>query len=372
MLFSEVVGQERLKKRLIQSVKDGRIPHAQMFLGPEGSGNLALALAYAQYISCPHRTETDSCGTCPSCKKHKQLQFPDLHYSFPIFNKQSERSECNEFVGDWRKALAKSPYMDATAWRDNLVSDKKQLIIPVKEASSIIRKLSLTAYEGGYKFLLMWMPEMMNINAANRLLKILEEPPDKTIFLLVANSQENIIGTILSRTQIIKIPKLSDDEIRSALISRLGVTSPHKVETITNLSNGNYWSAILGTQTQSDEHFHSFVGFMRMAYTYDMTGLIGLANSLHTSGRENMKQFLEYGLHMLRQCILGNYTGDQVVRLTDDEKSFSSKFSPFINERNIVAFTHSFEEAHSDITRNGYGKLILFDLSIQVAQLLRQ
>jgi len=371
MLFSEVIGHEALKQRLIQGVNDSRISHAQLFLGNEGSGNLALALAYCQFISCQHRTQTDSCGSCPSCKKHTQLQFADLHFSFPII-KRSGSSVSDEFLTSWRSAIKTTPYIDSTFWRDKIDAENKQLIIPVKEASNIVKKLSLKAYEGGYKFMIIWLPEYLHTSASNKLLKILEEPPQKTIFILVANHQDNMLSTILSRVQLLKIPRLADTDVRSALVAKAGVTSNDKLDTLVQLADGNYFNAWKQVQAADLGYFDSFATWMRFCYSRDMAGLLGWSNQMHTIGRENLKQFLEYSLHMFRQCLVRNYTGGQITRLAKTEEAFAEKFARFINERNIEELSAQVEEAHRDIGRNGYAKLVMYDLSIAIGKLLKK
>jgi DNA polymerase-3 subunit delta' len=372
MLFSEVIGHETIKTGLIQGVKDSRISHAQLFLGQEGSGNLALALAYCQYISCPHKTDKDSCGTCPSCKKHTQFQFADLHFSFPIFNKQTGGSVSDEFLHVWRSTLKSTAYFDATHWRDQLDAENKQLIMTVKEAANIVKKLSLKSYEGGYKFMIIWLPEYMKPPVANKLLKILEEPPQNTIFLLVANQQDNMLSTILSRVQMLKVPRLADSDVRSALIAQAGVTSNDKLDTLVQLADGNYFNAWKQVKSADMGYVDSFATWMRHCYSKDYAGLLGWTNQMHTIGRENLKQFLSYSLHMFRQCIVRNYSGTQITRLAKAEEAFVSKFSPFINDRNIQDLIKEVEKSHLDIGRNGYAKLVLFDLSISLGKLLKK
>lgn len=370
MLFSEVIGHHALKQRLIQGVNDSRISHAQLFLGQEGSGNLALALAYCQYISCKNPTETDSCGSCSSCKKHAKLQFADLHFSFPIFNKKSEGSVSDEFLSEWRSAIKSTAYLDATYWRDQLDAENKQLIITAKEAGNIVKKLSLKSYEGGYKFMIIWLPEYMRPEAATKLLKIIEEPPPKTIFILVANHQDNMLSTILSRTQLLKVPRLADADVRSALIAKAGVTSNDKLDTLVQMADGNYFNAWKQIQAADLGYFDSFSTWMRFCYSRDTAGLLGWTNQMHSIGRENLKQFLDYSLHMFRQCLVRNYTGGQITRLAQAEEAFADKFARFINDRNIQELIAEVEEAHRDIGRNGYAKLVLFDLSIAIGKLL--
>ena len=372
MKFSQVIGQAKIKQQLIQAVKNNRISHAQLFLGPEGSGNLALALAYCQYIVCDNRTDEDSCGACPSCKKISTHQFADLHFTFPIFNIPKVEPLSDMHLAVWRKTLARSAYFDAAYWREQINGENKQLLIAVKEAVAIVKKLSLKSYEGGYKFSLIWLPEVMKATVSNKLLKIIEEPPDKTIFLLVSNSTERIPATILSRTQLIKIPKLRDEEMRSALIAREGISSNNQIEQLVQMSNGNWFRAWLLTHEGEDQRLEVFIEWMRLCYAKDVVGFLKWAQSRHDSGREHMKQFLDYALHMFRQCIVGNYSGHQLSRFGPKESEFASKFAPFINEKNIIDLNAEVQKAHYDITRNGYGKLVMFDLSLSIANSLKR
>lgn len=372
MQFAQVIGQAALKERLTNSFREGRIAHALMFLGPEGSGNLALALAFTQYIACPNRSETDSCGTCPTCKKIDQHQFADLYYTFPFFNKNEggEKTTCNDWLTPWRNHLRQSPYTTVDEWRSEITEDNKQLIMSVYEAANIIQHLSLKSYEGGYKFQVIWMAEYLKPDTANKLLKIVEEPPEKTIFLFVANSLENILQTILSRVQVIYVPKVEDEAILQSLAS-LGA-SEEKASEIAHFAHGDWNKALqLLNAKNPDENFAiQFQHWMRMCYKKDVPGIIRWADEMHKLGREDQKHFLTYALDQVRQNLVLNYAGSDFVRLNHSEKSFSDKFAPFINDLNAEELMEEITEAFHDVSRNAYTKLVLADLSFKLHYLL--
>jgi DNA polymerase-3 subunit delta' len=372
MQFSQVIGQSALKERLTASIREGRIAHALMFLGPEGSGNLALALAFAQYIACPDRTEHDSCGVCPTCKKIDQHQFADLHYTFPFFNKSegSEKTTCNDWIAAWRNHLKQSPYTTVDEWRNEITEDNKQLIMSVYEAANIIKHLTLKSYEGGYKFQVIWMAEYLKTDTANKLLKIVEEPPEKTIFLFVANSLENILQTILSRVQVVYVPKVDDGAVLQSLMN-LG-SSSEKAQEIAHFAHGDWNKALqlLHSKNPDENYAIQFQHWMRMCYKKDVPGIIRWSDEMHKLNREDQKHFLTYALDQVRQNLILNYTGADFVRLNHSEKSFSDKFAPFINDLNAEELMEEITEAFHDVSRNAYTKLVLTDLSFKLHYLL--
>ena len=372
MQFSQVIGQSALKERLTASFREGRIAHALMFLGPEGSGNLALALAFAQYIACPNRTELDSCGVCPTCKKIDQHQFADLHYTFPFFNRSegSEKTTCNDWITAWRNHLKQAPYTTVDEWRNEITEDNKQLIMSVYEAANIIKHLTLKSYEGGYKFQVIWMAEYLKTDTANKLLKIVEEPPEKTIFLFVANSLENILQTILSRVQVVYVPKVDDEAILQSLMS-LG-SSSEKAQEIVHFAHGDWNKALqlLHSKNPDENYAIQFQHWMRMCYKKDVPGIVRWSDEMHKLNREDQKHFLTYALDQVRQNLVLNYTGADFVRLNNSEKSFSDKFAPFINDLNAEELMEEITEAFHDVSRNAYTKLVLTDLSFKLHYLL--
>ncbi|MFZ6053490.1 DNA polymerase III subunit [Halocola ammonii] len=374
MQFREVIGQQAIKKRLINAVRDNRVSHAQLFYGPEGCGNLALALAYAQYLSCPDRTEEDSCGACTSCRKFQNLQHADLNFSYPfVASKASKVTTAADVSQTWIDSVKKTPYLNLEYWLQQLDAENKQPLINVKESERIAHVLSLKAYEGGYKFMVIWLPERMNNGAANKLLKLLEEPPDKTVFLLVSHDYENIIPTIQSRTQLVKINALSDEEVSRALIEKYDA-SKEKATSVAHLADGDFFRALqlLGDNKESNANFDFFVSWMRFCYKQNLKELVRWTDEMAKVGRENQKRFLEYSLHMVRQCIVKNYTKGELGKLTPGEAAFADKFSPFINHANVIQLTDELNQAHREIGQNIYGKILFFDLSIKVSKLLRK
>jgi DNA polymerase III subunit delta' len=373
MRFAQVVGQNEVKSRLRNAFHEGRIAHALMFLGPEGSGNLALALAFAQYISCANRTDEDSCGVCPTCNKISSLQFADMYFTFPFFNKTDsieEKTTCNDWIKEWRSHLAASPYTTLDQWRNELTDDNKQLIMSVAEAGNIMNHLSLKSYEGGYKFQIIWMAEFLKPDTANKLLKIIEEPPQNTIFLLVASSLENILATILSRVQVIYIPKIDDADIKHSLTA-LGANED-KASEIAHFAHGDWNKALqlLHARNPDENYAIQFQSWMRMCYKKDVPGIVKWADDMHKESREDQKHFLSYALDQIRQNLVLNYAGSDFVRMNAGEKNFSDKFAPFINDLNAEDLMEEITEAYQDVSRNAYSKLVFTDLSFKLHYML--
>ena len=385
MQFSEILGQSDVKTRLLRSVQEQRIPHAQLFRGPEGVGKLALALAYAQYISCENRTETDSCGICPSCVKYRKLAHPDLHFVFPIIKPAKATSVvCDDFIADFRAMILENPYFSAQQWFARISEDQKQGIIYSNESEEILRKLNLKTYESDYKLMIVWLTEIMHISCANKLLKLLEEPPENTVFLLVSNSPEEIITTIQSRTQHINIPKLTEDDIVLALLrDKTKSVSQLDAVNIARISGGSLLNAfsILNESDENKQNFERFVTVMRLAWQVgnrkDYTALKNLkkwAEDIAQSavGRERQKKFLEYSQRMIRENFILNIKQPELNYLTSEEIEFSGKFSPFINERNIEELMTEFALADRHIDQNVNAKMVFFDLMLKVIVLLKK
>lgn len=385
MQFSDILGQSEVKTRLLRSVWEQRIPHAQLFRGPEGVGKLALALAYAQYISCENRTETDSCGICPSCVKYRKLAHPDLHFVFPIIKPAKATSVvCDDFIADFRAMILENPYFSAQQWFARISEDQKQGIIYSNESEEILRKLNLKTYESDYKIMIIWLPEKMHVNCANKLLKILEEPPENTVFLLVSNSPEEIITTILSRTQHINVPKLTEDDIVLALLrDKTKSVSQLDAVNIARISGGSLLNAfsILNESDENKQNFERFVTVMRLAWQVgnrkDYTALKNLKKwaediAQSTVGRERQKKFLEYSQRMIRENFILNLKQPELNYLTSEEVEFSGKFSPFINERNVEELVTEFALADRHIDQNVNAKMVFFDLMLKIIVLLKK
>lgn len=376
MKFSEVIGQKEVREKLLRAFHEGRMAHAIMMIGPEGNGALPLALAFAQYVSCPNRTEEDSCGSCPTCRKISSLQFADMYFTFPFFNRSDGGSDnktiCDDWLKDWREQLNQNPYAGLDDWRNRLTKENKQLHISVYEASKIIQNLSLKSFEGGYKFQLIWMAEFLKPDTANKLLKIIEEPPAKTIFLMVATGTENILQTIMSRVQTIYVPRISDEAITAALLAR-GIESA-RVPEIAHFANGDWNKALrmLRTENPEDDYTRQFQSWMRNCYKKDMAWIVRWADDMHKIPREEQKYFLNYALDQIRQNLILNYTGSEIVRMNQIERDFSNKFSPYINDLNAEDLMSEIDVAYKDISRNAYSKLVLTDLSVRIHYLLKR
>jgi DNA polymerase III subunit delta' len=376
VLFSNIIGQEEVKQRLIRSFHEGRIAHALMFLGPEGSGNLPLALAFANYVCCAHRTHSDSCGSCATCRKFESLNFPDLSFSFPFFNKsksgESGTTTCDDWFGEFREQVLENPYLSDINWRESLTEENKQFHVSVAEAANIVRKLSLKSFEGGYKFHILWMPEYLRVDTANKLLKTLEEPTKNTVFLLVANNTENILSTILSRVQVIQIPKIADATIVDSLKER-GIGKETAAD-IAHYANGN-WNLALQLAASADPNqalTRTFVDWMRACYRKEMTQLARFSEERHAETRGDQQRFLRYALSQIRDNLVLNYAGHELVRMNAGEREFSVKFSPFINDTNAIEMMDLLTEADSDIGRNTYSKMTFMDISLKMYYLLHR
>lgn len=375
MQFKEVLGQEQAKARLIKSVKDQRISHAQLFFGPPGTGKLPLAIAYAQYICCTAPTEDDSCGGCPSCVKFAKLAHPDLHFVFPVVNLKQAGSKTvsDDFIARWRETVIAHPYISEHQWYETMGAENKQGFISRSESSAVLRKLSLKSYESEFKVLVVWLAEKMNAPAANSLLKLLEEPPQKTIFLLVSENTDLILPTILSRTQMIRIPPLDPQSIREGLQQRY----PGKedmVQDVIRRSNGNYSTAVqlMESDELDNEHFEEFVFLMRKCYMREIIEIQKWTERIAGWGRERLKMFLTYGLRLIRENFMLNLQQEEITFMSRKEREFSGKFSAFIHQGNVFGMAREFERAIDHIEANGQAKIVLLDLAIKNILLLKQ
>jgi DNA polymerase-3 subunit delta' len=378
MFFKDIAGQENVKSKLIQSVQNQRISHAWLFTGPEGNGKLALAIAYAQYLSCKNKQVNDSCGTCESCVKYEKLIHPDLHFVYPVIKtKKNQKPISDDFIQEWRKYIFNFPYYSLNNWLTELGVENQQAGIFTQESAEIIRKLNLKSFEAEYKVMIIWMPERMNATASNKLLKIIEEPPPKTVFILVSDDTEKIINTILSRTQLLKIPKIGSESMFDKIKEKYNFAD-EIVHDIVNISNGNFSVArnlIYQIENKNEsEQFVRFAELMRYAYGLKIIELQEWIEQISRTGREYQKQFLLYALRMLRENFILNKSPenkDDILFLTNKERDFSEKFNTFIHQKNIYDLTNEFNEAYNHIERNGYSKLIFMDLALKTARLLK-
>jgi DNA polymerase III subunit delta' len=379
MYFKDIIGQEKVKQRLIKSVSEERISHAQLFSGPEGNGKMALALAYAQFITCRNRNETDSCGSCPPCKKYSKLAHPDLHFVFPIYKPKSvQKAYCDDFLKQWREMLIQSPYISLNQWGNYIESENAQLTIYAHESDSIIKKLSIKPFEAEFKVMIIWLPEKMNLSCSNKLLKMIEEPPVKTLFLMITENEADIIATIRSRTQIIKIPRISDTDLQNHLLNT-GNYEPETVAEMVHHASGNYLKALEYTEPTDDKQFFfdTFQRIMRLAFkagkeTVNILEILDVAEELAAIGRERQKDFFQYAMQMTREFFIMNMQKPSLVFMNPPEKEFGSKFSPFINERNVSLFNQLFEEGYLHISRNGNPKVIFTDTLLSIIRIIRK
>jgi len=371
MQFSDVVGQEPLKNKLLSNLKSGKISHAQLFLGQSGYGGLPLALAYAQYVNCANPGETDSCGVCDSCQKMTSYEYPDLHFSFPVISKKPGSKPISlDYIAEWRKALKENPYMDYAQWMEIIEAENKQGNITAEECRDIIRKLSLKPMYDGYKILIVWLPEYLG-KEGNILLKTLEEPSPNTLMILVSENEENILQTILSRTQIQRITSISNNDLEAALMHNQG-NGKEKSGRVTHLADGNYNTALRLIDAEENNYTEDFITWMRACFRPDMAAVIKWGDAMATTGRESQKNFLLYGLGILRECLLQNQGLNVINHLLDSEKDFASRFSGFIGPENIEDFNEAFSTAHYHIERNANPKILFFNLSLSVNEFLQR
>ena len=374
MTFDQIIGQEHIKKHLQQSAENNRIPHAQLFIGKEGSGTLSMAIAYAQYLLCNSSTNAEACNI--KCNK---LQHPDLHFAFPVTTNDNVKRHpvSNLFLNDWRNFIDEQPYGSLFNWLQHIGVENKQGQIGVDEAEDIVKKLQLKSYEGGCKVMIIWMAEKMNIAASNKLLKLIEEPPSKTIFLLITEDEEQIINTIKSRCQALHFPSLSDSDIATTLVKNESVSENEAVK-ITHQSEGNYNKALHILNNDSNDLVFEewFITWIRAAFKAKgnaavIQDLIGWSDAIAKSGRETQKQFLQYCLQFFRQALLLNYGTPDLVFLETKTNNFKlEKFAPFVHSGNILTIEKEVNDAQYHIERNGNAKIILLDLSIKLTRLL--
>ncbi|GAB4134006.1 MAG: DNA polymerase III subunit delta' [Bacteroidia bacterium] len=370
MLFRELIGQHEVKQRLIQTVASNRISHAQLFFGFEGAGALPLALAYAQFIHCTSRKADDACGECPSCQKHAKLVHPDLHFVYPVALSKDVRVSTH-VIAKWREAFLNNPYLQLSEWFDTLEAENKQAVIGTDESAEILRKLSLTTFEGEFKIMIIWQAEKMNLQAANKLLKILEEPPDKTLFLLVTDQEDQLLRTIVSRTQLVKVPRLQDEDLIRALMERHQL-SEGDARKIAFQADGNYAMArqLIERDEQAVFNLAVFQKWMRACLKFDAPKVFSSVDDLAGVGRERQKRFLSYALDLVRESLLMNYADPSMVRLSGEELDFIKKFSPFIHAANGERCIEELSKAIDHIERNGSAKIIFLDLSFKFNELL--
>ncbi len=372
MNFSTIIGQNHIKNHLKTNVDNGRIPHAQLFVGNEGCGTLAMAIAYAKYILC--NESDDICNL-----KMDKLTHPDLHFAFPVATnaKIKKNAVSNLFLEEWREFVHTQPYGSLFDWYRQLEIENKQGVIGVDEAQEVVKKLSLKSFEGGYKIMIIWMADKLNNTAANKLLKLIEEPLEKTVFLLITENEDLIMNTIRSRCQVLNFPPLSENDIKNELVQHFEISEADAIKTA-HRAEGNYNKAINLIDKDNEEVLFEewFIAWVRTAFKAkkDKTAINDLiiwSETISKTGRETQKQFLSYCLSFFRQALLQNYTATGLVFISPKTANFSlTKFAPFVHENNINGINDALNDAMYHIERNGSAKIILTDLSIKLTRLL--
>ena len=379
MYFKDIIGQQDVIERLVKDAQAGTVPHALLFCGPEGVGKLQTAIAFARYLLCRDKgTGADSCGTCPSCVKMDKLVHPDLHFVFPVINKSksSDRSTVSdEEITAWREIVTENHYFGFEEWLSAIgTDDKKQANIFVTESESIISKLSLKSVEGGYKIMIIWHAEKMNQQCANSLLKMLEEPPAGTIFILTTDAPEQMLETILSRTQRIDFRRIPEQEISQRLQGPGYQIDSDTAQKIAHLSGGSWLKAIstLRINSESQEFMDYFTQLMRLAYGRKLKDLKNWSDGIAGGGREWQKRFLAYCQRMIRENFICNFHIPELNYMTEQERQFSIKFAPYVNENNIIGLMEVLSDAQRDIEQNVNSKMVFFDLSLKTIMLMKQ
>jgi len=374
MKFSEIPGLSSIKEKLFRAVENGKVAHAQMFAGQEGSANLVLALAYASFLNCTGRINQDSCGECPSCQKINKFIHPDLHFVFPVSaakNKTGKDVISDSFIAEWRTFLAENPYGSASEWSQEFGGENKQLNISREESRNILKKLTLKSFEGEYKVMIIWLAEYMHPSAANALLKLLEEPPEKTVFLLVTNDSEKIIGTILSRVQLLKIRPFDKGEITDYLISQNDLEA-NRASQIASISSGDLNQAIRLINEVEDDTHKMFQEWMRICFANNFMQMVYWADDFSKSNKINQKGLFQYGLSILRDALLAINGASEIVNATGKEGDFINKFSKTLNLDKLQNLYQLMNTAFYHLERNGNSKIIFLDTSLKITTAFRK
>ena len=375
MLFKEIPGNNSVKEQLISSVRNNRISHAQLFSGNSGSGKLALAFAYARYLNCDNKSEEDSCGKCPACLKYNTLSHPDLHLIFPVLKIGGAKVAVSDnFVDGWRNFMLKNIYESLNSWIDTFGAQNKsgeQGSIYKDEAISIHKKLALKNFEAPYRVFLIWMPEQMNTESSNKLLKLFEEPPIGTVFLLVSENPNLLLPTIISRLQKTQVNDFGIQDLLGFFSQKkLSIERIKQLKNITDSDLGKMIK-ILQQDIQEVDLFDDFSLWMRITYKMDVVNISKWVDSISTMGRKHQKLFLSYSIKMMRECLIFNFANKSLLQTNEKEYAFISKFAPFIHENNSVIIIEELEKAIKAINRNANAKILLFELSLQIIKLLK-
>ena len=367
MRFAEVIDHTATKDQLLQMVANDRLPHALLLVGPEGCGTLPLALSIAQYLLCTERTDADSCGECAGCRKAGKGIHPDLHFSFPTVG-TNVRSD--HYLKEWRKALAENPYLNVQQWLQLIGAENKQGNINKEECNAILKKISLKTFEGKHKVLVLWMAEYLG-KEGNRLLKLIEEPPPDTVFLLVAEQADQILNTILSRCQLVKLHALTDERIAATLEAK-GYAKGNRARTLAFLAGGSYNAALGLLEAPELNHSEAFVDWLRRVYKGSPVKLVEWVEAFAKAhGREAQKQFLQYGLIFLREMLVLRVRGPEAARLPEGELATATKINQLMGFEQLAQLSDWLSDAAYHIERNAHPRILFLDLSVRTHRLLR-
>ena len=373
-MFDNIIGQKEYIASLRTAIDNNRLPHALLISGNEGSGSLALAYAAAQYLICPHRHDGDACGQCPQCLQLGKLQHPDVHFVFPVVRKKNQKEApiSLDYMGEWRNAFLNNHYLTLNEWTATSGEENKQAGIFVAEANNIIKTLSVKPFESDYRVMIIWLPEKMNEETANKLLKIIEEPNDMTHFFLVSQEPERIIGTIQSRVQRINLPPIADVDIQQALVSRFNCPQDKAID-YARMSHGSYVEALklLNDDEERSFYFTKFCEMMRLSYAKKLFEMKEWSEEMSGIGRERQKAYLQYAQQMIRENFIMNFNTPSLNYLNENERTFSSRFHAFVNHNNVAGIMDELALAEKDIMQNVNAKMVFFDLSLKLIMLLK-
>ncbi len=373
MRFQDIPGLNHTKNQLIEAVKSNHVAHAQLFVGAEGSANLALALAFSTYLNCENQGEEDACGTCSSCTKNAKYIHPDVNFIFPSaatlkFKREDANSE--KFLVEWRSFLLQTPYGNVADWSNHFGWENKLLMIPRQESRNIVRALSLKSFEGKHKIMIIWQPELMNASAANGILKILEEPPENTIFLLVSNDSNKLLTTILSRAQQLRVPAFDDSDIKTVLETKTDLGEA-EIAQLAYRAEGNMRMALMEVGGAGNEASDYFKDWMRQCFTYNFEALIKQADDFQKRGKEFQVNLLGVASNIMRETMLKGVAANNISRLPEQEEGFIEKFSAVFSPEKVAIVSPKLDEAQYHVERNANPKILFLDLSLTIAQIAR-
>jgi len=371
MRFSDVIGQKDCQERLLDMAREDKVPHALLLCGPQGCGKMAVAIAFASYLLCGEQGNNDSCGHCPQCVMADKLSHPDLHFSYPVIRPVGTNSEhkmsSSDFAAEWRDLLQNGSYFTMDQWLTAMKAANQQAQIGVGESDELIKKLSLKSSQGGYKVSIIWLPERMNQECANKMLKIIEEPPSKTVFLLVCEEPVRLLETIRSRTQRIDLKRIAQKDIEKALVDRRGI-DPDSARRIARTAAGSWLNALSELDAGNEKclFLDMFIMLMRLAYMRNIKELRKWSDTVAAYGREKQKRMLAYFLRLVRENFMYNFHVAELTYMTQDEENFARNFARFINEANVIEISELMDRAIRDIGQNANAKIVFFDMATHV------